>query len=87
MHVMALISLKIVMRQFVSNFNLILIIIPCLNAPGDTPSTDPLTITHLTTIQLEIHMKLIAMQILTYNFQFQPTNQTKWLNCWKPPNR
>ena len=61
MHVMALISLEVVMRQFVSNVNLTLIIMPHQSALGDAPQADPLTITHLTTIQLEIHMKLIAM--------------------------
>ena len=86
MHVMVLTLLKIVMIQFVLNVNLTLIITLHINTLGDTPPTDPLTTTHLTPIQLEIHMKLIAMQSLTFNFQFAPTNQTKWLNCWRPPN-
>ena len=69
------------------NVNPTLIIILHLNAPGDAPPTDPLTTTHLTTIQLEIHTKLTTTQNLTYNFWFPPTNWTKWLNCWKPPNK
>ena len=55
--------------------------------PGDTSPTGPLTTTHLTKIPLETHMQLIATQNLTYNFWFQPTSQTRWLNCWKPPKR
>ena len=82
-HAMVLTSLKIVMRQLVLNVNLMLIIIPHLNALEDAPPTDPLT----TTLQPGIHMKLITMQSLTHNFHFPPTNCIKWLNCWKPPNR
>ena len=48
MHVMVLISLKIVMSQPVLDVNLTLIIIPHLNAPGDASPFYPLTTTHLT---------------------------------------
>ena len=40
MHVMVLISLKIVMKQCALDVNLILIIIHHLNALGNTPTTD-----------------------------------------------
>ena len=86
-HVMVLTLLKIVMIKFLLNVNLTLIIIPHLNALGDAPTTNPLTATHIKTIQLEIHRKLVATLSLTYNFQFPPTSWTRWLNCWKPLNK
>ena len=48
MLVMALTSLKIVMKQFASDVNPTLIIIAQLSAPGNAPLTTSLIIPHLT---------------------------------------
>ena len=69
MHIMVPTLLKIVRIQSVLNVNLDLIITLHLNGLEDTHPTHPLTTVHLTTTQLEMHMKLIAMQSLNCNYQ------------------
>ena len=61
MHVTVLTSLKIVIKQLVSDVNLTSIVLPHLNAPGDDYPTDPITITHLTKISPGIYMKQIIV--------------------------
>ena len=87
MHVMVLISLKTVMKQCALGANLILIIICHLNSLRNATPTDNLATIVLITITMVMGTKQINTPNHTYNFQFWPTNQTKWLNCWKTLER